>query len=525
MSLGSNVVEYFIRARDETKKTLTDASNNLKTFGKQGSQSLGGFADASAKTGVSVKDLSAIVNMSGGSMIGMAKGVATLGSSLMGLSAGPLALVVATFYAFYKATQWLINWSRSDGLKLLTLQTENLAVAAENSARAIDKINEAYDKLDKRRKSREGIEDLEQNITRDNDRAKLELARQRALGVWDSDQTLQRQEVNQQFDKMLAEMEHGYKNEDLEGKIKRIWDDYESKNERKGDLEERLKNTTAKATESLNEISKIQKKQQQSGLSKEQHNNLQKDIDTNQQTADKFTKQSQSLKKQIEDLKDEMTDMEDTVSALRGTSDTMYEAQKQRMANEAADLEEAYEKVIRQEEEARQRQLQKEEEERQRLLEKEEAARQRLEEKLSAERERLAQKEADAQFRRAIKDAQAEAKAAAEAQSAAQSRLAMAQSKVKEAWGWYRDKDSLQRQIDEEKANAAAEKQFDKEFAKLQRQRPDWMNAKNLSLDQEAVRRVAVAREEEKMAQKSLDKIAENTAAANELLENLLSMK
>ena len=105
------------------------------------------------------------------------------------------------------------------------------------------------------------------------------------------------------------------------------------------------------------------------------------------------------------------------------------------------------------------------------------------------------------------------------AEAAAQQRLAAARAQVDRAWGWYRDKDSLARQIEEEKADAAARAQYEKDFDKLQRQRPDWEKAKNLSLDQEAVRRVALARREEESAARAALETAENTRRAAEALE------
>lgn len=95
----------------------------------------------------------------------------------------------------------------------------------------------------------------------------------------------------------------------------------------------------------------------------------------------------------------------------------------------------------------------------------------------------------------------------------AQARLAAAQSAVQRAWGWYRNKDSMKAQLDEEKANAEAERQYEKDFEKL-RWRRDWRTAKNLSVDQEATRRVALAKEEEAAAMKAATETAANTARA-----------
>lgn len=98
-------------------------------------------------------------------------------------------------------------------------------------------------------------------------------------------------------------------------------------------------------------------------------------------------------------------------------------------------------------------------------------------------------------------------------ESDAAKRLAAAQSKIAEAWAWYRDKDKMAAQLKEEKAEEAAQKQFEKDFEDLKWRR-DWRTAKDLSVDQEAVRRVALAKEEETAAQKALAETAKSTAQA-----------
>lgn len=102
----------------------------------------------------------------------------------------------------------------------------------------------------------------------------------------------------------------------------------------------------------------------------------------------------------------------------------------------------------------------------------------------------------------------------------AQARLAAAQSAVQRAWGWYRNKDSMKAQLDEEKANAEAERQYEKDFAKLSWRR-DWRTAKNLSVDQEATRRVALAKEEEAAAKKAVAETAANTKRAADAVEEI----
>lgn len=109
---------------------------------------------------------------------------------------------------------------------------------------------------------------------------------------------------------------------------------------------------------------------------------------------------------------------------------------------------------------------------------------------------------------------------ATQAETDAQQRLAAARQAVDRAWGWYRNKDSLRAQLDEEKADAAAREQYEKDFEKLKYRR-DWREAKDLSLDQEAVRRVALAREEEASAQRAVEETAENTRRAASALEEI----
>ena len=160
--------------------------------------------------------------------------------------------------------------------------------------------------------------------------------------------------------------------------------------------------------------------------------------------------------------------------------------------------------------------------------EAEEKERLRIEKAIAAERERLRKAEMKAYERELTKAHQA----AQTEDTAAQSRLSAAQEKSRQAWGWYRDKDSLVAQLEEERAEAAAQKQFEKDFEKL-RSRSDWRTAAAygsgkmgaLSLDEEATRRVALAREEEAAAKEYAKKTAEEcarSAAALEAIQNTI---
>jgi len=141
-------------------------------------------------------------------------------------------------------------------------------------------------------------------------------------------------------------------------------------------------------------------------------------------------------------------------------------------------------------------------------LEQEERDRLSMERRISDERKRM---------ERQLGDLRAD-------EAAAGLRLAAAQAASARAWGWYRDKSSLQAQLDEEKANAAAEKQFGKDFERLKSFRKDWRTAQGLSLDDEAVRRVGLAREEEKAAEEWAKVTAESSRKAVAALESILRM-
>jgi hypothetical protein len=149
------------------------------------------------------------------------------------------------------------------------------------------------------------------------------------------------------------------------------------------------------------------------------------------------------------------------------------------------------------------------------------AERARLDAQEAARRERERQKElADR-----IRDHQKLLDAERQADSKAQAGVAAAESKLQQAWGWYRDKNSMAAQMAEEKADAAARKQFEKDFERLKDRRRDWRTAENLSVDDEAVRRVGLAREEKERAEQYAKETAENTRELAEKLDELLQVK
>ena len=145
--------------------------------------------------------------------------------------------------------------------------------------------------------------------------------------------------------------------------------------------------------------------------------------------------------------------------------------------------------------------------------EDEERARIEAERAIAAERQRL--------WNEDLKQRQADLTAAQSAEADAQAALSAAQSNEAQAWGLYRNKDQWKAQLAEEKANAEAEAQFEKDFEHLKRFRKGWRTNTNLSEDEEIVRRVGLAREQREAAEDYARQTAEDTARAADALENI----
>ena len=141
----------------------------------------------------------------------------------------------------------------------------------------------------------------------------------------------------------------------------------------------------------------------------------------------------------------------------------------------------------------------------------EEKARRALEREIAKERERL--------WRADVKAMEKEYRRAQSEEADARSRLADATAKESQAWGWYRDRDSWAAQLAEERADAEAQKQFDKDFAELKDRYRDWRTSDRLSDDDELIRRVALAREEKAAAEEYAKVTAEATQRAADALD------
>lgn len=151
---------------------------------------------------------------------------------------------------------------------------------------------------------------------------------------------------------------------------------------------------------------------------------------------------------------------------------------------------------------------------------------QAMREAVAAEKaERLRMEQDLAQKR--ISDLQEELAERQRMESEAQSRQSAAESGLKTAWGWYRNQASMQAVIDERAAQAEAEKQWEKDFSRLQSRHRDWRDIEfgKLSAADESVRQVALAKEEKAAADKAMIEIADNTRDLADKLDELLQAK
>ncbi|HHU15231.1 MAG TPA: hypothetical protein GXZ62_08590, partial [Lentisphaerae bacterium] len=150
--------------------------------------------------------------------------------------------------------------------------------------------------------------------------------------------------------------------------------------------------------------------------------------------------------------------------------------------------------------------------------------------KEAAERERAAIKAAQAEHRVRVNNIRKEITVSSEAQSRASDRLARAQTAAQQAWQWYRDPDAFESQLKREREDADAEAQFQRDFEWLKKQRygkwgeQDWRTAE-LRGESEAIKRVALAREEQENARNELKEIAANTRGLSDKLDEIMRAK
>lgn len=230
-------------------------------------------------------------------------------------------------------------------------------------------------------------------------------------------------------------------------------------------------------------------------------------------------KRKEALSRQIEAADREVENRRADVGAMAAASQA--EAIERANIEEKAKLEiderkKSYDDYIayveQREMEAAAQEWNRQQEEIRKAVEQEQRERQRMEQQLAAQR---------------ISDLRTELSERQRMENNAISRQSAASGGLQTAWGWYRDQNSMQAVIDEQKAQQLAEQQWAKDFEKLKSKHRDWRDIEfgKLSAADESVRQVALAKEEKEAADRAVIETAENTRELADKLDELLQVK
>jgi hypothetical protein len=143
--------------------------------------------------------------------------------------------------------------------------------------------------------------------------------------------------------------------------------------------------------------------------------------------------------------------------------------------------------------------------------------------KLAAEQMRLDTQRYEEQRKLAIDTVRAQERAESELLGNASDRMRRAETEVARTWSWYKDKTAWKGELQAEREDAAAQVQFQKDAERLQG-KFQWRTS-NLSDEEEIVRRVLFAREEEAAARQALLQIEQNTRDLAAKVEALMALR
>lgn len=148
-----------------------------------------------------------------------------------------------------------------------------------------------------------------------------------------------------------------------------------------------------------------------------------------------------------------------------------------------------------------------------------ETARKREEEEARKKADAEAKDRQRREYARMQREAQARLSGTQSGVNAAQRQADASQRRADTAWGWYRSADAWRNQRQEEQDEAKAQRQFAKDFERLQK-RQDWRTAK-LGDKDELVRRVALAREQAEFDKERLRVMQADLASAKDALDKI----
>lgn len=515
----NKVIEYVLKAKDLVSSTLTRISGKFKEVGDSAekaakqTQKMGGgggekgalqvFNDEMIKsTGLFGKVSSAL-----GSFGGMA--AAAIGAFKVGWDIGTWVndKVITPLFGIKDAEEELIKHNRA------------MKRAAEEAFRAwsesLDELDSSFEKTTTAlQEQRNGVEDLAAAYQR------LQQAQGKVIAAENDAQilALQRAKFNEMGEQNRAGNSVGASQIGLDYDIQ-IAQAKQAQELAKFDRESAAgKWATADAQRALNKLLEEQwEVQNRSFQIMEQRHKVEQEAeysnyDAEMKRVDQMEKQND---RRAEQLAREIRKRQNEIKA-QGIENGAREQERanlaERLQMEIDEKTKAYDDFIQQQQDEEYQAFLEEQEREQAELDRQRA--EKLAADLEAERKLHSQR---------VKDVQQELAESSAAQSAAQADLAAAKAQVSKAWGWYRNKDSMQAVIDEKKAQEEAEKQFEKDFERLKNRRRDWRTVEmgKLSVEDEATRQVALAKEAEAAAQKALDQISENTAAIRDIYEAL----
>lgn len=268
---------------------------------------------------------------------------------------------------------------------------------------------------------------------------------------------------------------------------------------------------------------------------------------------DEAVEKEAEIKKKIEENNRKLANLtlkekvEKTEAAAEKEKSAAEEVRQKQVAEakKAAELQKQIDKQRREQEKA-DRDRQREEERKAREKEREELRKKREEERAAIRAAREEEKKKHDEKVAELREERMFLKSLSDDEHATRSALADASRKVGEAWGFYKDSGAMSDYISEQEKEMKARRQYEKDIKalqngswgdelstakrlnrrgetdKLEEMFAKWRSGSfGLSVEQEATMRVAVAKDEEKQAQKSLEEIRDQMVAQAAVVENI----
>lgn len=488
-------VEYEITAKDATGPGVDSARATVEKGAKAAAKSTeevakefkGGFSPMTAVAAA----LTGNVNALGQQLLGLVTRLKSVHMSMMQF-AGYAAVVTIAAQAFSELTQWVEEASRQAERFRLDNAAASLDAAKTASAVFAHHLAEARKNAEALTNALNGELDALQQLTK----AQNEFAKAQELALANTDEEREAIEtryksIGMHNDREVSARRREIERDALDGEIERLQEELDNAKSEEASGKSDFRHAVKMQNRINARRSALRTWWIGTDAAAEEDSNL---VEWGRMRDAAYERYSQAKKNQ-EDISRKLADAKHRREMLDVKEET---AQYSDAAEMQTELNEAWKEV----DDAEKKEI---EEIKEKAIE---AANEVKEAKLRAQAE--------------VKDTRMrDLREASEAEASAQQRLAAARAAVDRAWGWYRDKNSLKAQLEEEKSEAEAQRQFEKDFEKLKDRRPDWEKAKNLSLDQEAVKRVALARREEADASRAVAETAENTRRAAEALETI----